>query len=50
MCKDDKQHKINVAYDLISRVLDDTDEDTWAWEDLKQALTSLGEWFEEEDI
>ena len=46
----DKQHKINVAYDLISRVADDTDENLWAWEDLHQALVSLEEWFEEEDI
>lgn len=50
MCKSDKQHKINVAYDLISRVADDTDENLWAWEDLHQALVSLEEWFEEEDI
>ena len=50
MCKSDKQHKINVAYDLISRVADDTDEGLWAWEDLHQALVSLEEWFEEEDI
>ena len=50
MCKDDKRHKISVAYDLISRVCDDTDEDTWAQEFLIQALGSLNEWFEEEDL
>lgn len=50
MCKDDKRHKIGVAYDLISRVFDDTDEDSWAYEYLSEALTSLQEWFEEEDI
>ena len=50
MCKDDKKHKINVAYNLISTVKDDTDEDTWAWTDLFDALTALQQWFEEEDI
>ena len=50
MCKDDKRHKISVAYDLISRVCDDTDEETWAYEFLAQAMGSLNEWFDEEDI
>lgn len=50
MCKSDKGHQINVAYDLISRVCDDTDEDIWAWEFLTEALRALGDWFEEEDI
>jgi hypothetical protein len=52
MCKSEKRHNINVAYNLISKVRDDTDEDGWAWEELTQALTSLSEWFEEreEDI
>ena len=50
MCKNEKIHHINVAYDLISKIRDDTDEDTWAYEELTQALMSLSEWFEEEDI
>ena len=50
MCKNDKRHKINVAYDLISRVCDDTDDDCNAYEDLCNAVDWLGAWFEEEDI
>ena len=50
MCKDDKQHKINVAYNLIQTVLNDTDEDLWAYKDLSDALVSLNDWFEEVDI
>ena len=50
MCRDDKRHKIGVAYDLISRVCEDTDEDAWAYEFLTQAMGSLNEWFDEEDI
>lgn len=49
MCIDEKIHHINVAYDLISNVRDDTDEGTWAHEDLTQVLMSLADWFEEED-
>ena len=50
MCKDDKQHKINVAYNLIQTVLNDTDEELWAYKDLYDALISLNDWFEEVDI
>ena len=49
MCIDEKIHHINVAYDLISNVYNDTDEGTWAFEDLNQALISLSEWFEDTD-
>jgi hypothetical protein len=52
MCKSEKRHNINVAYDAISKVRDDTDEDKWAFEFLTEALMSLRDWFEEseEDI
>ena len=50
MCKDDKIHKIGVACDLIRTVMYDTDEEMWAYEFLTQAMGSLNEWFEEEDI
>jgi len=52
MCKSEKTHNINVAYDLIERVRDDTDEDKWAYEYLTEALVSLNDWFNEseEDI
>ena len=50
MSKNEKIHHVSVAYDLISKIRDDTDEDTWAYEELTQALISLSEWFEEEDI
>lgn len=50
MCKDDKRHKIGVAYDLIETVLGDTDIDSSAFNDLLNALGWLEDWFEEEDI
>jgi hypothetical protein len=45
----DKGHKINVAYDLIKRVAEDTNEELWAYEWLSDALVALEKWFEEED-
>lgn len=50
MCKDDKRHKINVAYNLIEKVCNDTDDDCNAYDDLCNALDWLGAWFDEEDI
>lgn len=50
MCKDEKVHHMNVAYNLIETVLNDTDEDLWAYKDLSDALVSLNDWFEEVDI
>ena len=50
MCKDDKRHKINVAYGLIETVLGDTDMDSFAFNELLNALGWLEDWFEEEDI
>ena len=41
MCKDDKRHKINVAYNLIETVLGDTDIDSSAFNDLLNALMGL---------
>lgn len=43
----DKTHKINVAYDLIKRVFEDTDDDKCGYRDLEGALASLENWFEE---
>jgi len=45
----DKGHKIGVAYDLIKRVFDDTDEELWAYEWLGDALVALDKWFEESE-
>ena len=50
MCKDDKLHKIRVAYNLIEIVKEDTDEELWAYKELEDALVSLDDWFEEYDI
>lgn len=52
MCKSEKRHNINVAYDLISKVRDDTEEETWAFDFLTDAMVSLSDWFDEreEDI
>ena len=43
----DKRHKINVAYNLIKTVLEDTDEEKWSYLFLENALTELDCWFEE---
>ena len=45
----DKGHKIGVAYDLIKRVMEDTDEELWAYKYLGDALVALDEWFEESE-
>lgn len=45
----DKTHKLGVAYDLIKRVFDDTDEELWAYKYLGDALVALDEWFEESE-
>lgn len=45
----DKGHKIGVAYDLIKRVMEDTDEELWAYYWLKDALYDLDKWFEESE-
>ena len=44
-----KGHKIGVAYDLIKRVFDDTDEELWAYLYLENALAELDRWFEEDE-
>lgn len=49
MDKLDKTHKINVAYNLIKTVMEDTDEELWAYEWLGDALVALNKWFEEWD-
>ncbi len=47
----DKGHKIGVAYDLIKRVMEDTDEELWSYLYLENALAELDRWFEEgEDV
>ena len=46
----EKIHDIKEAYHLISNVLEDTDEDTWAYMFLEKAKSQLFNWFEEEEI
>ena len=43
----DKRHKINVAYNLIKTVMEDTDEELWSYFFLENALAELDRWFEE---
>ena len=45
----DKRHKLGVAYDLIKRVMEDTDEEKWSYKALEDALGALDEWFEESE-
>lgn len=47
MIDSEKVHDILVARDLIRTVLEDTDEDLWAYEYLTDALLGLEKWFEE---
>ena len=46
----EKIHDIKEAINLISNVLEDTDEDTWAYEFLEKAQFQLFNWFEESEI
>lgn len=50
MTDKEKIHDIREAYHLISNVLEDTDEDMWAYEFLEKAKLQLFNWFEEEEI
>ena len=43
----DKKHKINVAYNLIKTVMEDTDEKLWSYFFLENVLAELDHWFEE---
>lgn len=47
MDKLDKKHKISVAYDLIRKVMEDTNEEQWSYLFLEDALIELDRWFEE---
>jgi hypothetical protein len=50
MTDKEKAHDIKEAYRLISNVLEDTDEDLWAYEFLEKAKMNLFNWFEEVEI
>ncbi len=50
MTDKEKAHDIKEAYRLISNVLEDTDEDLWAYEYLEKAKINLFNWFEEIEI
>lgn len=50
MTEKEKAHDIKEAYHLIINVLEDTDEDTWAYEYLEKAKENLFDWFEESEI
>lgn len=50
MTDSEKIHDIQVARNLIQTVVEDTDEDLWAYEQLKNALVELNQWFEESEI
>lgn len=43
----EKIHYMNIAYNNIKKVLDDTDEDLWAHKYLEEAITNLDFYFEE---
>lgn len=50
MTEKEKVHDIKEAYHLILKVLEDTDDDTWAYYYLSDARDNLYDWFEEGDI
>lgn len=50
MTEKEKAHDIKEAYRLIINVLEDTDEDLWAYEYLEKAKENLFDWFEESEI
>ena len=50
MTEKEKEHDIKEAYHLLLNVLEDTDEETWAYYYLSKARDSLYDWFEEEEI
>lgn len=50
MTEKEKVHDIKEAYHLLLNVLEDTDEETWAYYYLSKARDSLYDWFEEEEI
>lgn len=50
MTDKEKTHKISVAYNSIRKVLEDTDEELWAYDFLTDAIVALNLYFEESDI
>lgn len=50
MTRNEKIHEMNIVYNKLKNVLDDTDEDLWAHHHLEEALLELEDWFEESDI
>ena len=50
MTRSEKIHAIHVAYSKVENVLEDTDEELWAYEFLAGALVELQKWFEEFEI
>ena len=43
----EKMHEISVAYNCLEKVLENTDEDLWAYKYLEDAITALNLYFEE---
>lgn len=43
----EKKHAISIAYDNIKKVLEDTNENLWAYKYLEEAITNLDFYFEE---
>ena len=50
MTDSEKRHDIKVALNLIENVMEDTDEDTWAYGFLTEAVLQLRDYFEECEI
>lgn len=48
MTNKEKAHKMNVAYNAINAVRENTDETKWAYKYLEDAIYALENWFEED--
>ena len=50
MTDSEKRHDMKVVWNMLETIKEDTDEDTWAYSFLEDAIIKIKEWFEEYDI
>lgn len=50
MTDSEKRHDMKVVWSMLETIKEDTDEDTWAYSHLEEAIIRIKDWFEEYDI
>ena len=50
MTDSEKRHDMKVVWNMLETIKEDTDEDTWAYSHLEDAIIRIKDWFEEVEI